>query len=107
MKATALSGSYLSTAKYNADPKKPISSPWVRGAIAGVHRLASAVSRVSFFVKWFYEICKFAERSGISGLLWPSWVFAYWRSRALGFLGLGFFIAAAQCCSNARTLSIG
>ena len=33
MKATVLSGSYLSTAKYNADPKKPISSPWVRGAV--------------------------------------------------------------------------
>ena len=34
MKANALSGSYLSTAKYNADPEKPVSSPWV-GEVIG------------------------------------------------------------------------
>jgi hypothetical protein len=46
MKASVLSGSYLSTAKYSADPKKPISSPWARGdmslrQIALVHELAA------------------------------------------------------------------
>jgi hypothetical protein len=33
MKASARSGSYLSTATYSADPKNPINSPWMMRAI--------------------------------------------------------------------------